>query len=170
MDQRHGQRQHLLLPARQILGILGQAAVQRGESLDRLLEATVDFGCAEFGTEKACPEVVFDRQSREGARPTSELHDPDPEAGLGLGVGDRPPVEPHDTPVGDPKPGDGPQQGRLPGAVGTEEGNDLPVGDIEIDVEEHLDRPVAEVEVANLHRRNIIGGGEDLRGLVLLFE
>ena len=44
--------------------------------------------------------------------------------------------------------GDDPQQRRLPGAVGAEQGEDLPGVDGEVDAEQHLDVPVGEVDAA----------------------
>ena len=41
------------------------------------------------------------------------------------------------------------QQRRLAGAVGAEQGDDLALGQLEVDAEEHLHRPVAHVEVAH---------------------
>src|SRR5205807_4263730 len=44
------------------------------------------------------------------------------------------------------EPGYGLEQRRLAGAVGAEEGHDLPLLDLEVDAEEHLHRPVGDVD------------------------
>ena len=73
---------------------------------------------------------------------------------LGLEVGAVGPEDPDDPPVGMVQPGHGPQQGGLAGAVGAQQGEDLPLGDLEVDVEQHLVGAVEEVEVVDLQGRH----------------
>ena len=46
------------------------------------------------------------------------------------------------------------EERRLAGTVGAEKGGDLALGDLDVDVEEHLVRAVEEIEVVDLQRRD----------------
>ncbi len=59
------------------------------------------------------------------------------------------------------EPGGDLERGRLPGSVGAEQREDLAPPHLEADVEEHLDVPVAEVDVVELQDRDGLG----IRGL-----
>ena len=69
---------------------------------------------------------------------------------LGVDVGERAAVEADDAAVGDAEPADRAQQRRLAGAVRAEQREHLALLHFEADVEEHLHRAVAEVEVVDL--------------------
>ena len=60
------------------------------------------------------------------------------------------------------QPGHRPQQGGLSGSVGAQQGQDLALGDLQVDVEEHLVGAVEEVEVVDLQ------GGHGPTGLAAL--
>ena len=71
---------------------------------------------------------------------------------LGGGVGDVPPVEDDGTLVGLDHAADRLQQGRLAGAVGAEQGHDLALVDLKIDVEEHLHLAVVHLQAPAQHQ------------------
>ena len=103
---------------------------------------------------RADRQVLLDREVGEHALAARELHDPEL-AGTRFGrdVGDVAPVEPHDTALGNREPADDAQDRRLAGTVRAEQCNRLPVLHLEVDVEQHLDGPVGEVEVRDLQCR-----------------
>ena len=92
---------------------------------------------------------------RERAGATTKLHDADPVAGLGFGIGNGAAVEPHHASIRDAEAGDGSKKCRLSCAVRAEQGDDFPAPDLERNIEEHLDGPVAEVEVADLEGKRL---------------
>jgi hypothetical protein len=47
-----------------------------------------------------------------------------------------------------------PQQGRLAGPIGAQQGHDLTLADLEVDIEQHLVLPVEEIEVVHLQCRD----------------
>ena len=77
---------------------------------------------------------------------------------LGLEIGAVGAVDADDPPVGVLQPGHGPEQCRLAGTVGAEQGQDLPLFDLEVDVEQHLVGAVVEVEVVDLQGRHLPAG------------
>ena len=80
-----------------------------------------------------------------------------PFAGTGLGGEERDRLveQPHDPALGEPEPADHPQQRRLARAVRAEHGQRLAAVDVDVHVEQHLHRAVAEVEVADLQQRRL---------------
>ena len=99
-------------------------------------------------------QVVLHREPGEHVAPAN-LHDPLLGAGLGGEIGDGLAVQPHRATVREPEPADHPEQRRLPCAVGPEHRECLPFAHLEVDVEQDLHRPVAEVEVVNLQQRRV---------------
>ena len=101
-------------------------------------------------------QVLADAQLGEDARAAAQLHDPLAEAHLGVDVRERAAVETDDAAVGDAQPADRPEQRRLPRAVGAEQREHLAACHLEPDVEQHLHRSVAEVEVVDLQHRDVV--------------
>ena len=93
-----------------------------------------------------------------------------PFAGTRLGGEERDRLveQPHDPAVGEPEPADHPQQRRLARAVRTEHRQRLAAVDVDVHVEQHLHRAVAEVEVADLQQR-LLGAALFLRRAHPLF-
>ncbi len=115
-------------------------------------------------------QVLDDGELAERARAAAQQHDARLEPDLGVDVGERLAVEADDTPVGNAEAADRTQQRRLPGAVGTEQREHLAPRHLEPHVEQHLDGPVAEVEVAHLQHRDLVGPRTHSFQLRPLFE
>jgi hypothetical protein len=111
----------------------------------------------DLGTERELTDlyVLPHDQPPEEPLATGILYNAETDATLGFDVGDGPSAETDHSARRDPEPADDPQQRGLPGAVGAEEGQDLPFCDLDVDVEEDLHRAVAEVEVADLEQRRL---------------
>ena len=94
-----------------------------------------------------------------GEDPLAAGHLGHAEAGdlVGRQVGDVAPVEDDGAVVGLDHPADGPQQGRLAGAVGADEGDDLPLADLDGHVGQHNDAVVAHAELAHGQQRQPAG-------------
>ena len=130
-DGGHGERQHLLLAAREVAGPLVAAGGQGREGGQRLLDHV---GVA-LAPAPALPgggaQVVLDAQV--GEDPLAAGHLGDAEAGdlVGRQVGDVAPVEDDGAVIGLDDAADGPQQRRLAGPVRAEEGHDLALADLD---------------------------------------
>jgi len=91
-------------------------------------------------------EVLGDRERREHGSAAGHLDD----ARLGrldrVDAGDVAPVEVHAAADRLHQTGDGLEEGRLAGAVGAEQGDDLVLLDVEVDAEQHLDLVVGDLD------------------------
>ena len=96
-----------------------------------------------------------------GEDPLAAGHLGHAEAGdlVGRQVGDVAPVEDDGAVVGLDHPADGPQQRRLAGAVGADEGDDLALADLDRDVGQDDDAVVADAELAHGEERQPAGRG-----------
>src|SRR5205823_1722247 len=88
-------------------------------------------------------QVLPHRQPAEDPPPLGDEAQPGPGPGVGRAVVDRLAAEPDSPRPGGAEPGDGPQQRRLPGAVGPEEGDGLPAGHAQVHAVEDLGPAVA---------------------------
>ena len=90
-----------------------------------------------------------------GEDPLAAGHLSHAEAGdlVGRPVGDVAPVEDDGAVVGLDHPTDGPQERRLAGAVGADEGHDLSLADFDGDVGQDDDTVVADIELAHREER-----------------
>ena len=120
-----GQREHLLLAARQRVGSLAPAVLQDGEELVDPLGPPTQLGLVGAVDEAAHFEVLRHRHRAEDALPALQEMDAEPRALLGRGVGDVPTVESHDAARRDLQAGGDVERRRLPGAVGPEQRQDL---------------------------------------------
>ena len=153
VDQRHGQGQHLLLAAGEVAGPGVVPLGQHREPGQRRLDPGVEVGAPV--QVPGHPQVLAHAERGEGGPAPHELDDADLHPDLGIGVGDRAPVEPHHAPEGHAQPADDPQQRGLAGTVGAEQGHRLAPVDVEGHVVEHLHRAVGEVQVAHLDHRHL---------------
>ena len=94
-------------------------------------------------------EVLPHGERRERAHAAGHLEHAAPGDLGGRGGGHVDAVEDDRAAVGLDDPRDGAQQRRLAGAVGAEQGDDLALVHLEVDVEQHLHAAVADVEVAD---------------------
>ena len=118
--------------------------------------------------EAAHLQVLRDGHLAEDAPAAGQEVDAEPRTLLGRGVGDGAAVEAHDAALGRDEPGRHPQRRRLARAVGARAGQDLAAPHLEADVEEHLDVPVAEVDVVELQDRDGLRIGRLAPVLLLL--
>ena len=81
------------------------------------------------------------------------MHDPEPGAGHGVGVGDVAPVEGDGARRRVDQAGDGLEEGRLAGAVGAEDGDHLAFLHLEVDAEQDLHTAVAGVDAPTGQQR-----------------
>ena len=144
------QRQHLLLAARQRARGLVETGLELGEEADGVVEGRL-------GARRLTPEGVAADADVLAHAQAGERHLPPHEQGgaevddlLGLEVGAVGPEDADDPSVGMVESRHRPEQGALAGPVGTEQGHDVALGDLEVHVEEHLLVPVVEVHVVDL--------------------
>ena len=128
---------------------------ERGEQVVGAVEATLEVGVVAAVHERRHLEVLVHRHRREHALAAEEDADAELRPLLGRGVGDVPTVEAHDAARRSAEAGDGAQDRRLPRTVGAEQREHLAAMHLEADVEQHLDRPVGEVDVGDLERRDL---------------
>ena len=148
-DGRHGQRQHLLLPAREVGRPLMATGGQGGKRGERL----VDHVGVVLAPAPALPgrhaQVVLDAQIGEDALASGHLGHAQPGDLVGRQVGDVTPVEDDGAVIGFHHAADRPQQRGLAGAVGADEGDDLTLVDRDGHVGQHDDAVVADGELAH---------------------
>ena len=142
---------------------------QVGEQLEHRADTPLDViavAAVDVGTHH---QVLADRHVREHAVAARELLYAETGPQLWRGVGDGPATEAHHPPLWDPESADHPQDGGLAGTVGAEQGQRFALPHLERHVEQHLDRPVREVDVVELQGRDLaVTGGSSL--LVLFVE
>jgi hypothetical protein len=91
---------------------------------------------------------LADGERREHRLPAGDLDDPELRRGDRVGVRDVTAVEDDRAGARVDQPGDGLEQGRLAGAVGPEQGDDLALLDFEVDTEQHLHLVVGHIDPA----------------------
>ena len=148
-DERHAQRQHLLLAAAEVARVAMQPLAQQREHLQHFLDGLG----ATLGVAAARPagqlQVLLHRQATEHALAARHLADAERGDLVGWRVGDVAAVENDRTAVGFHHTADRLQQRALASAVGAQQRNDLAFLDVEVDAEQHLPAAVARVEIAD---------------------
>ena len=146
-EERHAERQHLLLAARQVGGRARRARSRRtGNSSST--SATRSLAAAPLRAGRSQPATRrFSATVSVGNTPWPPGHLGDAEGGdlVRRRVRDVAPVEDDRALVGLDHPADGLEQRRLAGAVRAEQRDDLALVDLEVDVEQHLHAAVADV-------------------------
>ena len=104
VQQCHGQREHLLLPAGQVAGPRPAGTRRARGSGPARVDPSVQLGVVV--QEPRHPEVLLHGQRGEDGVAPQELHDADLGAQLRIGIGDRPAVEPDDAAAGDAESAD----------------------------------------------------------------
>ena len=157
----HGdrQREHLLLPTGERVSPLAAAIRQGGEELVDPVRPPPELVAIGAVDEAAHLEVLRHGHRAEDALAARQEMDAEPRTLLGRGVGDVPTVEADRATRRDLQAGGDVQRRRLPGPVGPEEREHLAPLHLEVDAEEDLDVPVAEVDVAQLQDRDLFGIG-----------
>ena len=158
---------HPLLATGEGAGRRVERAAQLGEELQHPLDPGGGAIRVVAVDERGDLQVLPHREVVEDAVATGQQLDAQSGPLLGRHERDRSAVEAHDAVGRSAQPGDDPQDRRLPGAVGPEQGEHLARLHLEADVEEDLDLAVGEVDVAHLQRRHRVRVGESL--LTLLF-
>ena len=156
-DGRHGEGEHLLLAAREVGGPLVASRRQGGERGEGLVDHVGVVLAAPPALPGRHAQVVLHAQV--GEDPLAAGYLGHAEAGdlVGGQVGDVAPVEDDGAVVGLDHPADGPQQRRLAGAVGADEGDDLPLADLDGHVGQDDDAVVADAELAHGQERQPAG-------------
>ena len=148
-DERHSERQHLLLTAGEVARGFVEALAQHREETEHVLDAVVCPRAVGAVQPTGEAEVLGNRERREHAVAARHLYDAAPCHFVRRRVGHVAAVE-HDRAVRRlDQPRDALQEGRLARAVGAEQRDDLALVDLEVDVEEHLHAVVTDVEVAH---------------------
>ena len=151
----HGEGQHLLLAARQRAARPGPGGSARSANRSSTLAMRRSWSSLVAAVdERRHLEVLADRHLREHALAAGQQADAHASPLLGRDVGDGLAVEAHDAAGRRAEAGDDPQDGRLAGAVGAEQGQHLALAHLEADVEEHLHLAVGEVDVGDLEGRD----------------
>ena len=148
----HGQ--HLLLAAGQGAGGLRQALTQRREADADLLQPRPP-GPGLLGGRAAMgdAQVVLHGERREDAPALGDEHEAARGDRVGTATVDAATGQP-DRPTGDVDgAGDGPQGRRLAHAVGSEQGDDGPLGHLEVHAVQHLDASVPGAHTGQLQRQ-----------------
>ena len=105
----------------------------------------------------ATRQVVLDAQVGEDPLAAGDLGDAEAGDLVGRQVGDVASVEDDGAVIGLDHPADGPEQRRLAGAVGADEGDDLSLADLDGHVGQHGDPVVADAELAHGQERQPAG-------------
>ena len=148
-DERHAEREHLLLAARQVAGGLVQPVTQDREVAEDAFGRFADLVLLAALEPAGEAQVLGHRQRREHALPAGHLRDATRRDLVRRGVGHVAPVEDDGAPACLDEPGDRLQQRRLAGAVRPEERDDLALVDLEVDAEQHLHAVVMHVDSAD---------------------
>ena len=166
-----GEREHLLLAAREAARQLLLALPQLGEELQHLGDASRRPRPCRPRSSHALT-ARFWSTVRLGNTPLPPGSDTIPSFTrcLGRDVGDVAAVEPHHAAFGHLEPADHAQDRRLARAVRAEQRDALAVRDLEVHVEQDLHGAVREVDVRDLERRRRLAELAALAVLVLLLE
>ena len=145
-EERHGQREHLLLATRELRRGVVEPAAQRGEQVERVVGRGLGVLVVASVDPQRDLEVLGDAERREHAPPAGNLDD--------ALAGDQ--VRPHAADVdarvadgaafGRDEAGDRAQHGGLAGAVGAEQRDRLALAQLEVHAEEHLHLAVCDVD------------------------
>ena len=146
-DERHGQRQHLLLAARQVARLLvGRAGRAPGTARGPVGARPRSGALSLRMSQAAQSQVLVHGQRREHAPPAGHEGDALVRHLVGHLVGDvRRQLDVALTHLD--QAAHRLQQRRLPGTVGAEQGHDLARSHVEVDAEEHLDRAVGDLDL-----------------------
>ena len=154
--ERHGQREHLLLAAREVARLLVRPLAQNREQVDHPLLGLGHGAVVLADHPGAEPEVLVHREGREDAAPARHEREALPGDRLRLLAGDRRAVEPDRAAADLDQPAGALEQRRLAGAVGAEQRHDLALVHLEVDAEEDLHRAVGDLDLlARQHDRRV---------------
>jgi hypothetical protein len=151
VDQRPGDRHPLLLAAGQLVRI-AVGEVGQAEVLQRRLDAAADFGLGHLAQDQRVGDVVehrLVRPQRVGLEDQAELAFFGRDVDVGGGIVDRPAGDGDAALVRLLQAGDGAQQGRLAGARGAEQGDDLAAAQLHRDALEDGIAAVGQGEVVD---------------------
>ena len=121
VDQRHGERQHLLLAAGELPRQHRSAVLERGEQRQHPSIFAWRSRPVSFVVSSDACRFSATLSSGNTPAPPTQLHDALPEPDLGVDVGQGPAVESHDPAVGDAEAADRVEERRLAGPVGAEQ-------------------------------------------------
>ena len=165
-DERHAQRELLLLAAGQVAGHAGPSApggAGTRRAPRRCAPATSASSSSAYSHVPAlkCSATVSVGKT---ALPPGTWTMPSLRGLDGVGVGDVAPVEEDGAADRVDQPADGLEQRRLAGAVGAEQGDDLALRDLDVDAEEDLHRVVGDVDALAHQQRPFAAPASSPRG------
>ena len=144
--ERAAERQHLLLATGQVAGHLARARPEDREQLLHFGARRLDPVWVLPDRPRRQPQVLGHRQRGEHALAAGHQRDAAMRRDVGRQLGDvlvlerdRPTTRPHEA-------ADALEQGGLARTVGAQQGHDLAFGDLEVDAEQDLHRPVGHVD------------------------
>ena len=142
-----GEREHLLLAARQV-GCFGfKASLECREQFEDACARLLEERGVALGQPATEAQVLGDRQRAEHTAPTGHRHQASLHPLDRIKVCDVVALEDHAPLLGPKEAGDHAQDGRLSCAVGTEQSQHLPLLHLQVDSEQHLDLAVRGVDV-----------------------
>ena len=150
-DQPAGDGEHLLLATRQGPGELRSAGVQRAEHAVHVVDPPVDLRPRDLGHGAGEAQRLLDLEVGEDPAALRDVDDP-AARDLVRGAGERLAVETDLAGHQRQQPGQGAQRRRLAGSVGPEQGDDLALAYLEIDVEHDREAAVAGAETVGLEQ------------------
>ena len=143
-------RQHLLLAAGQCAGKLVLAFFQNGEALVLLLQVLFQVG--PFKKVAADEQVVADAQTRKALAPLGNVYHARAHNFAGL-AGQGCALKLHGAGLGLYQAGNRAQQRGFTGAVGTDDGNDLPFMHLHIDAAQRFHMTVTDSQIGHFQNR-----------------
>ena len=132
-------------------GVLFQTLLETREEREDALAVLVDGGVV-AAHERAEGEVLVDGQIRENAATFRAVAHTQPDDLVGLEAGDRLAIEQHLSGRGPDHAGNGAERRRLARAVATDERQDLPLLDRQIDPVQGLDGPVSDAQILHFQQ------------------
>ena len=152
-DGRHGQGQHLLLSSGEVGGPFLASRGERRERGERLVDHVGVVLAAAPALPGRHPQVVLDAQVGKDPLAAGHLRHAQPGDLVGREVGDVAAVEDDGPVIGLDDPADGSQQCRFAGAVGTDQGDDLALADLDGHVGQDDHAVVADAELPHGQQR-----------------
>ena len=165
-QERLRERQHLLLTAGQVAGVLVEPPPQDREVPEDRFVRLAAIRLVVLMDARRHPQVLTDGQAGEHALAPGDRDDAAPNMFVRRQERDVLAVVEDGAVRRRRQAADGAEQRGLAGAVGAEQGDDLALVDVEVDVEQHLHRPVVHVDVAaheELRVAALFGFARDLR-------